>query len=432
MKKVKPVIAMLSALFLINLSACGTQPPSTSNSGSTNSDRDAKVRAETGTVSLLIPGYDGTDETSYYTKAINQFKEKYGKTVEIVQAVGEQLWSEKVAAQIAAQDPIDLFCISVDQYLGMYQKNYLTPMNDYVDLTTVGHNIKVMDDFVKFNDKYYAAGVSATPYVLYYNRDILSANGYDENEPRKLYDAGKWTWSKFVEIARACTDTDSGIVGLENMFDEVFQASNACSAVSFQNDKYALNITTPAMRNTLEMVQDIFNKNVVCGNGYVTGQNKFLKGKAAMHGAYAYEEATFAELKQKGSVNVDFGVAPFPVGPDNTEGKSFGHSTGFAISTGADSPYSAGMLLDMILTTASGEGSSKEALLQEGSRQLYDKLAENMYIPSYTDGILDRGFGAFYLLYDVRNGEDINQKLAQYETTYQKFVDDANALILPK
>jgi ABC-type glycerol-3-phosphate transport system substrate-binding protein len=216
------------------------------------------------------------------------------------------------------------------------------------------------------------------------------------------------------------------------MFDEVFQASNASSAVLFQNDKYALNITTPAMRNTLEMVQDIFNKNVVCGNGYVTGQNKFLKGKAAMHGAYAYEEATFAELKQKGSVNIDFGVAPFPVGPDNIEGKNFGHSTGFAISTGADAPYSAGMLLDMMLTAASEEGSSKEALLQEGSRQLYDKLAENMYVPSYTDGILDRGFGAFYLLYDVRNGEDINKKLAQYETTYQKFVDDANALILPK
>ena len=65
----------------------------------------------------------------------------------------------------------------------------------------------------------------------------------------------------------------------------------------------------------------------------------------------------------------------------------------------------------------------------EGSRELYDSLAENLYIPSYTDGILERGFGAFYLLYGAREGEDINQILSSYETTYQKMVDDANALL---
>jgi len=70
-----------------------------------------------------------------------------------------------------------------------------------------------------------------------------------------------------------------------------------------------------------------------------------------------------------------------------------------------------------------------DSKLMPGSRELYDSLAQNLYIPSYTDVILDKGFGAFYLLYDVRNGEDINQKLAQYETTYTKMVDDANALL---
>ncbi len=212
--------------------------------------------AEPQKVSVLVPGYDGTDETSYYTKAIKSFEQQYGKTVEILQAVGEQLWNEKVAAQIAAKDPIDVFVISVDQYLSMYQKNYLTPVNEYVDLTRKGHNIQVMDDFVKFDGKYYAAGVSATPYVLYYNRDIMTANGYDPDEPMKRYEAGTWTWQSFVEIARECTDTDSGIVGLENMFDEVFQASNACSAVSFADGKYALNIKTSAMRNKIMVCKD--------------------------------------------------------------------------------------------------------------------------------------------------------------------------------
>lgn len=183
------------------------------------------------------------------------------------------------------------------------------------------------------------------------------------------------------------------------------------------------------MRHTLETVQDIFNKNVICGSGYVTGQNKFLKGKAAMHGAYAYEEATFNSLKKSGSVSIDFGVTAFPVGPDNKDGKSFGHSTGYAISNGSDAPYSAGMLIDMILKAADEDNKEKKALENAENRAMYDKLAKNLCIPTYTDGILEQGYGAFYLLYDVRNGEDINQKLAQYETTYQKMVDDANALL---
>lgn len=94
---------------------------------------------------------------------------------------------------------------------------------------------------------------------------------------------------------------------------------------------------------------------------------------------------------------------------------------------GSDAPYSAGVLIDMILAAAGEGDAERQALLQEGSQELYDNLAKNLFIPSYTDGILDRGFGAFYLLYDARNGEDINQKLAQYETSYQKMVDDANA-----
>ena len=376
-----------------------------------------------------MPGYDGSDKDSYYTKAIKEFEKTYGKQVEILQAVGEQLWNQKVAAQIAAKDPIDVFYISVDQYLGMYQKNYLTPVNDYVDLSVTGHNSDVMDTFVKFDGKYYAAGVSATPYVLYYNRDIMEANGFDRDEPRKRYESGSWTWNDFIEIARECNDADAGIAGLENMFDEVFQASNDCTAVEFKEGKYTLNIKSPQMRHTLETVQDIFNKNVICGSGYVTGQNKFLKGKAAMHGAYAYEEATFNSLKKSGSVSLDFGVTAFPAGPDNKDGKSFGHSTGYAISNGSDAPYSAGMLIDMILKAADEDNKEKKALENAENRAMYDKLAKNLCIPTYTDGILEQGYGAFYLLYDVRNGEDINQKLAQYETTYQKMVDDANALL---
>jgi multiple sugar transport system substrate-binding protein len=419
-----------AALLLFSMTACTSTEDASSKSSVDNSERLAKIAAEPATISFLAPGYDGTDEKSVYFRAIKRLKDEYDKNVEIIQAVGEQLWNEKVAAQIAAKDPVDLFYISVDQYLTMFQKNYIQPVNDYIDLSKPGHNIDVMDDFVKFNGKYYAGGVSATAYVMYYNRDILAAAGYDPDEPKKLYEAGKWTWDKMVEIARETTDSETGIMGLENMFDEAFLATNATSAVKIgDNNKYVLNIDTPSMRHTLELIKDIFYTNVVSGAGYVTGQNKFLKGKAAMHGAYAYEEATFAELKKAGSINIDFGVTAFPVGPDNPEKKNYAHSTGFAISTGSDAPYTSGMLLDLIAEEFQKDGTKNEALLMEGSQELYDNLAKNIFVPQYTDGILERGFGAFYLLYAVRQGEDINQQIDTFKTTYQKFVDEANSYI---
>lgn len=419
---------LMSAVLLLCLCACGGggNEGSGSDAGMDASDRDAKIKAEPSEISFIVPGYDGTDTNSPYYKAIQELETKYGKKVTIMQAVGDQTWNQKVAAQVAAKDPIDVFYISVDQYLNMYLKGYMMPVDDYVDLSQPWHQISVMDDYVKFDGKYYAGHVTATAYVLYYNRDLLINNGYGADEPMDLYNKGEWTWDKFVEIMRECYDEEANVVGLENMFDEVFQATNMAGAVKFEDGQYTLNIKTPEMRKTLELVQDIFKTNPVCGVGYVTGQNKFLKGRAVFHGAYAYEEDDFTALKNSGDISLDFGVAPFPYGPNNPDQKNFGHSTGFAISSGTDAPYTAGMLVDLIGKYQHEDESAKQNLLAPGSKELYDKLAQNLYIPSYTDGVLEQGFGAFYLLWYVRQGDDINKVLGTYETNYQKMLKDAN------
>ena len=428
MKKMRILVSLLYLIALLcgMLAGCGNDPQP---NGSVDGDLAAKIAAEPKKVSILVPGFDGSDPESPYSRAIERFEATYGKEVEILQAVGEQLWNEKVAAQIAANDPVDVFYISVDQYLGMYLKNYLLPVDEYVDLSHPLNNKEVMDAYVKFDGKYYAAGVTATPYVLFYNRDILEDNGFDPDEPAKLYEQGEWTWEAFLEIAKECTDVENGVVGLQNMFDEVLQASNSCAAVEYVDGKYKLNIYTTNMRNTLEFCQDIFFNDNVCGSGYVTGQNRFLKGNAAMHGAYAYELAAFNQLKEKGTVKIDYGVTAFPVGPDNTTGVNFGHSTGFAISNGSDAPYSAGALIGMIMDEFQIDNANANSYVSAEAQALFDELSKNIFVPSYTDGILEKGFGAFYLLWDVRNGGDINQTLAQYETAYQKMIDDANIML---
>ena len=51
--------------------------------------------------------------------------------------------------------------------------------------------------------------------------------------------------------------------------------------------------------------------------------------------------------------------------------------------------------MDMILEEADKDNTTKESLVLPENQELYDKLGENLYIPSYTDGIIERGFGAF-------------------------------------
>lgn len=428
MKYIRRITALLMALcVLLLMCACGEEK--SEGTLVIDGERAEAIAAEPKEISFIVPGYDGSDTESDYYKAIKELEESYGKKVTVLTTVGDQTWNQKVAAQVAAGDPIDVFFVNVGQYLSMYQKGYMMAVDEYVDLSNEWHHKSVMDDYIKFDGKYYAGCVSATPYVMFYNRDILSNCGYDPDEPQKLYESGEWTWSKFVEIARECTDAEAGIMGLENMYDEVFQATNASSAVIYSDNKYELNIMSDEMRSTLEMVQDIFYTNAICGNGYVTGQNKFLKGKAAFHGAYAYEDATFLALKEKGTVNIDFGVTAFPVGPENTEGVSFGDTTGFAIASGSKAPYTAGMLIDLIGKYSTETSKKAQSTLPEGRQDFYDTLAENLFIPSYTDGILQEGNGAFYLLYYVRQGDDINSCRATYQTEYQKMVDDANSLL---
>lgn len=392
--------------------------------------KEALIKSEPSSISFLALDYDESKTDSAYNLAIAKFKEVYGKDVKIIQAGADQKVMDKVAANIAAKDPIDVFVMITEQYLNMIHQNYLLPVDDYVTVPAEGNDRTVMDSFLKFDGKYYGYGGGINPYVLYYNKDLLVANGYSEDYPKEQYEAGNWTWDTFRELARACTDADSGIMGLENMFDEVFQASNGTSAVSVGEDaKYSLNIKSPAMRESLEFVMDIFKTNPICGNGYLTGQAKFLTGKAVMHGAFNYEEKVFNGYKADGTIKFDFGVTAFPVGPSNTDKKNYAHTSAYGISVGSKAPYSAGAFIEILAEIRSEQDETSKAGLMEGSDELYTSLAKNILIPAYTDGVLENGIGAFYLMYSARQGEDISTSLDSYQTTYQKMIEDANKRI---
>ncbi len=421
-KKLMAGLSALLTLLLVVSPGCAStrNPPPSIDVEQKDPD---KIQSEPSEITFLMNGYTNSDPEDPVYKGIELFQKETGKTVKVVQS-GDQAWQDKVIASIGAGQPIDVFNSYVQFFLTFYQGNYILPLDEYLTSEADIFDKPMMDQFAKFNGKYYSAGAPSVPYVLFYNKKLLEANGFEPDEPRTLYEENKWTWDEFKRIAEECHDDSAGISGFENMYNSAFLSSNDISVVSFDNNRYTLQMNNPKLKESLEMIQDIFFKNRIAGNGWVDGQANFIKGKAAFHGTYAYDEDAFLKAKDRGDIKFDFGVTAFPVGPSNSEGVNMVHASGYCISNGAKAPYSAGRLIECILTETVDSEKTEEHM--PGSLELYEKLREHPASCEYTEGILSAGNGSFYLLNDVFNGEDITKSIQAFTDQYQTDVDRAN------
>ena len=170
MKTCRKLAALVAALTLTMVPLAGCGGGGTESSGTTGSaagaDKEALIKSEPSSISFLALDYDESKTDSAYNLAIAKFKEVYGKDVKIIQAGADQKVMDKVAANIAAKDPIDVFVMITEQYLNMIHQNYLLPVDDYVTVPAEGNDRTVMDSFLKFDGKYYGYGGGINPYVL--------------------------------------------------------------------------------------------------------------------------------------------------------------------------------------------------------------------------------------------------------------------------
>ena len=152
-------------------------------------------------------------------------------------------------------------------------------------------------------------------YFVYYNTVLLAENNCED--PRELYEAGKWNWDAFEKIAKACTGVKSGktIYGVagSNLLDGIM-ASNGKAVVSadLKNKTAVCNIFTDEGKNTLEFVRTLaYTHKAVDGtygthNGIETFNNSYA---AMLIGAQYYG----SHLVQTG---IPYEMVPLPLGDD--------------------------------------------------------------------------------------------------------------------
>mgnify|MGYP001026746387 CR=1 FL=1 len=159
----------------------------------------------------------------------NAVEQKYGITIQYVVATAN--WAGDFAAAAYAGAPTTDVYNAGGPFTMYANYNYqgnpgavLEPLSQYSEYADFNDSEWYDTESQKVStfsgDLYFAIpnmigvdGVSLNQ-VVFFNKEILAANGYEDDEIYQMYKDGSWTWEKFREIALACTDLDNDVYGI--------------------------------------------------------------------------------------------------------------------------------------------------------------------------------------------------------------------------
>ena len=245
-------------------------------------------------------------------------EEKYNVVIEYVEYGDMSTLSENmVLNHMSGTAYADLvFATSPNLLSLLTNEGIFRAMDDYIDYSN--DRFKLTSDATKYVDgKHYSYYPTITDagYFIYYNTELLANNNCDD--PRDLYEAGKWNWENFEKIAKACTGENNGktIYGLagSNILDGIM-ASNGLSIISadITNGKVTCNLFSDSGKKALDFVRTLsyVDKAVDGTYGSHNGIETFNNSYAAMIVGPQYYGSHFVQT------GIPYEMVPLPIGPD--------------------------------------------------------------------------------------------------------------------
>lgn len=408
-----------AALAVLPLAGC------TQTGGGSSDPKRGTIESEKGaTLSIMIPGHNpkSTEESAWQNPVVEEFQKQYPDVeVEFINA-GWDTWEEKVLSAYKSGDPIDLINDGANNNPKFALKGITQPLESYINMGNSNLHKNTMDEVFHYNDHYYVAVSETNVAVIFYNKNIFENEGADD--PMELYKKGEWNWDNFTRIAKSLTNTKEKRWGYATNYPYLFYGMNATSMLTLDDQsKYQLNIDAPAMRQSLEMVQDAYYTSKWAG---YDGDpwSTFYKGSVAMLGDFQWVDAQILNAREFGLADFEYGVVPMPTGPNNTEGVSPLTAAGWAIGAGSDCPAHTGKLIDMLVDGQAAYIEKTNAILEADHVALYKKLAENPFCTNSYDSAVG---GAYEICAAVGEGQSISQAIEEYKPEYQRKVDEANS-----
>lgn len=399
-------IFMTVLMLAVLLFGCGEPEGGQStptSSGSTQSV--SSIEAEKGaTLKILV--VDVAFE-QWEKDAIESFKMQYpGVTVQVIE-VDWKKWEREL---LKAEDPVDLVYIRGNPGALYYNWGILQPIQHYVNMENSNLQLKAMEESLLFDGNYYGASAIVDFGVVYYNRAILEQ--FHLEDPMKLYEKGQWTWDMFTQYAETIASSDAELHGYVSDVPELFLGANATSLVKQNTDgRFVLNIDDPAVHSALKMIQKCKRT-----AGWWVHENDvfaaFDTGKAAMLGTYT--------CYQNWIKNVNYGMVPMPVGPNNTSGVFVSSCTiAYGIGAGSDCPAHVGKLIDMLVD---GEVANKTKWQDKFPSQ-YELMRQKPFCVISRDRVIRMGDD---LMFSIELNDDIKRVLESRRSNYIDWINQAN------
>lgn len=302
----------------------------------------------------------------YMQEAIDAFESKYGGKV-TVNEIGFNTGIEVMQRNLAGGDVSDLMFVDGNVTFPKYALySYIMPITPYIehDLGSDWLDEASMNNF-KFDGEYYAFTnyVVNQPYIIAYVKSYFVDNNLPT--PAELYEAGEWTWDKFLEYVDFFTsDTDmDGVIdrwGLGPRYknQNFGYAGGAVPVLEVGNGLLESNFDTPVMREYFDFVrklQRIQSRSPV-NNGWLDG------------GGVMYSEAGLAQIGlidgDDGKIaNPEHDFVPIP-SIDGSLPTTPVWDTGLVIPNGSKNPQGAAVLAAMIMEV-------KERRINEENVKMY-------------------------------------------------------------
>ena len=397
-------------------------------------------------------------KTTSYVYELEQFAEKYGCSIKQDDVNFESV-RPLLATCLASGNAYDIIRVHGSWYPRVLIANLLQPLEKAfttADLNTESDTTGIEYDQSKYfgwnNHLYGITTYDDCPiYYFYYNKKYL----YGANDPWTLYNAGQWTWQKMKDIAA----NFKGTGGTPHFSDRSFvwkcfvMSNNTQLMKEVEQADGSVKLSASISGNTafinaLKMVQGMLGRGT--GTGLYAPQNvlrddgrqdtfeNILNGNTVVWPTESLRFQTlYKRIKKEGvgfDRNVDnLGVAPFPLGPDNTAKRyPAGWLTGFSAGRGAD-PLSPKVVAALCKyhatyvpkadTTADQEAAAADVAVKKKMHKFYAKLNYCDFGYGTADGTLDNVLTN--IENSIANGADITATLKKYDDMAEQYIRDA-------
>ena len=366
-----------------------------------------------------------TDEEQYSTTSFKQmkaaFEKKYNLKIKTTKLVFND-YNKMVSQKMATGTSYDICYIHGSMFPGcvvggsvLY--NDLTEATNLVKSSVINTNRS--KDLFSWDGKLYGvvADNSCFVHLMYYNKYKFQSAGLED--PRELYEAGKWTWDKIFEQGTQVTKAGEIYFGHQNEVVNLYGEN----AYYLKDGKFYNNIRSANIRKGLELLRKIYVGNDAIGSMSTSSQD-FIDGfKNGLFYIMVEEHAKyphFAEAAAKSALcgkSVDnVGIVPIPLPAENTS-KAYptGWYTAIASGKGSD-PTVAVLWADFSRSYESPVKSKYE--LTGANLALVEKLQAGNTLPvrhgNASNNTTTTGHAWSAIFNGTKRGDDINQLIEKY------------------